>query len=180
MNGYVGAYEKSFNESKYKIGNVYNFKDEPKDNIFYMGGYCFFNGMKDIIQCEFNIKTNFILLEINAIGKVYSGKFNLTDRIKIVRIVPKEEWNELFSDIKFDEKLNVIYEKNEDNYEIWFKYDERNNLIYSKDSIGFEQWREYDEKNRLSYFKDSTGLEYWNYYDENGNIIDIKRPNCFN
>ena len=77
---------------------------------------------------------------------------------------------------KYDEKGNLIYEKNF-NYEIWYKYDDRNNNIYYRQLNNFgtyyEEWRKYDEDNNEIYYRDTRYfLEgSWHKYGENGEYI---------
>ena len=52
------------------------------------------------------------------------------------------------------------------------EFDDRNNLIYQKDSDGREYWWEYDENNREIHYK-SIIWEVWQKYDENNNRIAI-------
>ncbi len=53
------------------------------------------------------------------------------------------------------------------------EYDDRGNLIYEKDYNGFESWKEYDENNRKIHWKHSNGDEDWYKFDEKNNLTFI-------
>ena len=59
---------------------------------------------------------------------------------------------------KYDEKGNLIYNK-QNEFEEWWVYDENNNCINYKNSGGFEEEYEYDINNNMIHSKDYTGLE---------------------
>ncbi len=74
---------------------------------------------------------------------------------------------------EYDEKGNLIYEKDSSGFEKWRKFDENNNRIYFKNSKGYDYWSEYDENNNEIYWKDSDGIEDWKKVGEFGYCIGI-------
>ena len=61
--------------------------------------------------------------------------------------------------------------------EAWFDYDEKGQLIHDKNSIEEESWYDYDSKGQLIHKKDRDGKAYyeeWYDYDSNGNEIHSK------
>jgi YD repeat-containing protein len=116
---------------------------------------------------------DFVLFEVELLEKIIEYKDKVvTDKIKIIRIVPPEE----YEGFKVDNHGNIIY-KNVDGIEDWYEYNEKNNCIHYKNSDGFEAWYEYNERNNCIHHKDSSGYEWWRKYDLNDNCIYSKHSN---
>jgi len=105
---------------------------------------------------------DFKLLEVEVLGEVIKSNDKLvTDKLKILRVVPEKEMLKLLNiKVKYDEKNNLIYSKHPNNYEEWMEYDENNNLIHYIDSDGDGCWKKYDKNNNLISYKDSDKKEY--------------------
>lgn len=79
--------------------------------------------------------------------------------------------------ILYNDRYQVIYEKNKDGTEVFYKYNDKNQLIYKKNADGTEEWyepkdktilKELDSNNNIIHYKDSD-KEYWYEYDSKGN-----------
>ena len=127
----------------------------------------------------YSYNKDFMLLEIEVLGKVITEHDkSVTDKFKVLRVIPKEEYKKLL-DIEYDDKGNMIYQKDSYGKEYHWKYDDKGNRIYYKDSNGNEYHWKYDEKGNKIYEKNSYGREYhWKYeYDDKGNLIYKKDSN---
>jgi YD repeat-containing protein len=170
MIGYKATYNMKCETLTYEIGKIYSI-----DNMEMCShGFHFCQNAEDTLN-YYTYNKDFMLLEVEAIGKV-DTKYDksVTDKIKILRVIPKEEYNSIFDNYKIDENNNCIYEKNSSGLEEWKKYDENNNLIGYKNSSGYEFCNKYDKNNNLINNKDSSGYEEWNEYDKNNNLINKK------
>jgi len=162
----------------YEVGKTYTFVGKL---IMCEQGFHFCKNPKDVLKW-YTYNKDFILLEIDVTGKIIDAtdsKKSLTDQFTVTRIIPKEEIFDLLNiEIKYDEKGNVIYQKNNDGIEYtWeYKYDEKGNVIYKKNNDGIYTWEyKYDEKGNVIYKKDYNGTEF--KYDEKGNVIYKKCSN---
>ena len=196
MKGYKASYKGKCINLTYEVGNTYLI-DKIKMCKY---GFHFCEKMKDVLN-YYEYNNNFVLFEVEALGQVITEVDKVvTDKLKIVRIVPKEEYTfplplreydqnnnlihskdsngvEEWQD--FDQNNNLIHYKNSNGYEYWKEYDLNNNLIHSKDSNGVEEWKEFDQNNNLIHSKDSDGFEYWREFDQNNNLIHYKDSNGF-
>jgi YD repeat-containing protein len=72
----------------------------------------------------------------------------------------------------YDAKNRLINVKGtENNFEVWFTYDERDNLILEKDKLGNEKYAQYDKNNNIINFKTNNNYEFIRKYDEDNNLI---------
>ena len=85
-----------------------------------------------------------------------------------------------FTKLNLDEKGNLTYSKNSNNYEEWLEYYEKGNLTNFKHSrkldFFYEKWLEiFDERGNMIHNKDSRGNEerYIVEYYENGQLKRI-------
>ena len=182
MKAYKATYNFKCIDLIYEIGKTYTFQGELS---MCERGFHFCKKIDDIFQWYNNTK-ELVLLEIEVLGQIIDHPDNdksVTDKIKIIREIPRTEWNSIFEKYKFDEKGNMIYEKDSYGGEyFWkYKYDEKGNMIYKKYSDGKKIFWEYkyDEKENKIYEKGYIGVEYfWEYkYDEEGNVIYKKDCN---
>jgi len=79
------------------------------------------------------------------------------------------KWLILYSIDEYDNKGNIIYEKNSDGDEYWYEYDIKGNLIHFKNSDGKERWHEYDDKGNEIHYKSHDSKEKWWEYDYHPN-----------
>ena len=175
MKGYKISENGICNGFKYKAGETYTFEDnlELCNDWFH-----FYKNIDDVFEWYDYNKNKTIIFEIEALGKIIKDNNKcVTNKIKILRIIPKKEYNKLFKRYKFDKNGNMIYEKYSDGFWIKRKYDKNNNIIYEENFDGsWTKWK-YDKNSNLIFFKDSTG--YWAKwkYNKNGNKIFEKNSN---
>ncbi len=67
---------------------------------------------------------------------------------------------------EYDDRGNLVYNKDTYDNEFWWKYDENDNEIYYKSSDGNGYWKEYNKNNKIIHFKTFFGDEIWWKYDE--------------
>jgi YD repeat-containing protein len=60
-------------------------------------------------------------------------------------------------------------------YEVWYDYNDRGNIIHQKDFTGYEVWYDYDDKGNYIHRKESGGYEGWR--DNNGSWVNKKPKN---
>lgn len=119
----------------YEVGKTYTFEGEIK---LCKTGFHFCKNPDNVFS-YYNYNKDFVLLEVEILGKTVNGTDkSVTDKFRVIREVPKSEYNSIFINYKFDGRNNLIHSKNSSNYESWQEYDERNNRIYFRDSNGLE------------------------------------------
>jgi YD repeat-containing protein len=157
MKGYKGFYKEEgklvCQDVNYVIGGEYEVEGDIelcKNGIH----YC--KDIDDVFR-YYPHKDNLVVCEIEDIGDVREegGNKIVTNKIRVVRNVT-DRLNELCARHKYDEKGNMVYEKDSDGNE--YKYDERGNVVYEKDSDGNEY--KYDERGNKVYMKDCSGYVF--------------------
>ena len=168
--GYKATYNMKCRGLTYEVGKTYTI-DNTK---ICSHGFHYCENMNHVLN-YYGYKPEFILLEVEDIGNgIKYGDKTVTNKLKVIRIVPKEEYTFEIPIIKYDSNNNEIHLKDSNGYESWAEYDSNNNRIHFKDSNGYESWAEYDSNNNRIHFKDSYGYEYWKEYDSNNNLIHFK------
>jgi len=149
-------------DHKFEIGKTYELPGTPIP-CEYGFHYC----VKPIdVLGYYPIQNDFHLLEIEDIGiSIYHEDKIATNKLRVVREIPKEEYYELFGMINNELTINGLNG-------IWVKhkYDQNNNLIYLENSYGAWLKYEYDERNNLTYIEDSSGYHSIRTYDQNNNV----------
>ena len=146
--GCKATYDYFCRDHKFEIGQTYELSEKP---IMCYYGFHYCVNPKDVLQ-HYPIKHDFRLLEIEDLGEsITQGNKSVTNKLRVVREIPKEEYYSLFGIV--NNELTIIDE--EDDYWATFKYDERNNLIRYDDSYGNWVEREYDQNNNQVYYKNS-------------------------
>ena len=156
MIAYKATYNMTCIDKTYEVGQTYTHEGELK---LCSSGFHFCNIPDDTIE-YYSYDKNYVLLEIEALGDIISSEDkSVTNKFKVLRVIPKEEYNSIFQRTKFDERGNIIYYKTSNGFEVWRKFDKNNNMIYYKDSDGTECWRKFDERNNCIHYKDSSGYK---------------------
>ena len=157
----------------YQVGKTYEVKGKIKlCNI----GIHYCEKIDDILT-YYDLK-DLVICEVEDLGKtIKSNDKNVTNKLKIVKIINKSKWNKLFKRYKYDNKGNMIYKKDCYGDEYFWEYDDKGNIIYQKDCDGKEYYYKYDNKGNMIYKKDCYGDEYFYKYDNKGNMIYQK--NCY-
>ena len=177
MKGYKISENGICNGFKYEVGKTYTFKGKLRMDE---NGFHFCEHIDDVFKCYDYDKNKTIIFEIEAVGKIIRDFDKcVTDKIKILRTIPKKEYNKLFNRHKFDKNSNMIYEEDSDGYWRKWKFDKNNNEIYYENSDGFWRKWKYDKNNNLIYYENLNGFwEKWKY-DKNNNKIYYENSNGF-
>jgi YD repeat-containing protein len=167
---YKATYNFKCRNQEYKVGKTYT---ADRMEICRLGFHFCYN-MADTLR-YYRPKRDFVLLEIAVMGSVETDRNkSVTDKFKVLRVVPKEEYTEEMiaglAAFEYDERGNITKEYfDPDSYWI-YEYDDRNNKISNTDECGDRWTFEYDEHNKLITETDfnGTGIKY--AYDERGNV----------
>jgi hypothetical protein len=111
---YKGTYNQECRKVKFEVGKTYTLHDKP---ILCNQGFHYCEKPDDVfIYYAYN--KDFELLEIEPLGEVEISpdKF-VTNKIKILRVVPEQEYNNIFQNSKYDKNNNLIYFKDSEGYE---------------------------------------------------------------
>ena len=170
--GYKGTYDFKCQEQFYEIGS------EHKINEIKIceSGFHFCEKIGDVNNYYSFKKPNFIMLEVEALGKVLTdrGK-SVTDHIKILRVIPKEEYlgkQECYNGYKtFDSNGRVIREETSDGSWTTWEYDSNGRVIREETSDGSWTTWEYDSNGNKVREENSNGYWVTWEYDSNGNLI---------
>jgi len=182
--GYKGTYDFVCRGHKFEIGQIYEL---PRKPILCEYGFHYCINPIDV-YCYYPIKHNFRLLEIEDLGEsVTEGNKTATNKIRIIREIPKEEYYQLFGIVNneltipnkfntwekhgFNERNNRIRYEDSSGYWEKYEYDERNNIIRYQNSSGYWEKREYDERNNQIYRENTNGYYVKRTYDENNKEI---------
>jgi YD repeat-containing protein len=170
MKGYKATFNMKCRNLTYEVGKTYEIDSlEMCDH-----GFHFCEKMEDVLD-YYGYNKDFVLLEVEAIGDTeHEGDKTVTNKLKVIRVVPKEEYTFDIPYEKYDSNGNLIHSKNSSGYEELYEYDSNGNLIHFKNSGGSESWYEYDDDGNQIYCKLSNIHESWNEYDADGNVIYMK------
>jgi hypothetical protein len=138
MKGYKATYNgKAFNDFLFEVGKTYEFDGKP---VVCARGFHFCKRAQDVMNYYDFFSGNFVLFEINAIGDLDTSKDkSCTNKIEIVRVVPREEYKEVFENESFkfnDENCLGFWWKEPDGWE--WKCNNTGYTIWQKFSTGHE------------------------------------------
>jgi hypothetical protein len=120
MKGYKASYNGKCMNQHYKVGKTYRLWQFWRNPKICEYGFHFCQKPDDVLKYYSILCNDFTLFEIEALGKIATrDDKSCTNKIKIVRIIPKEEYDDIFQNNKFrfDEYGNLIYYKNSSGYE---------------------------------------------------------------
>ena len=146
-------------------------------------GFHFCQSMGDVLE-YYNYDDNFVLLEVEALGKtITQDDKTVTDCIKIIRVIPKEEYTfeipEPMVDhniYEYDDRDNKISDTDSEGNKWSYEYDDRNNGISETDPWGYKYSYEYDDRNNKISMISPWGSK-WSYeYDDRNNMISATAP----
>ena len=122
MKGYKATYNMVCLDQTYEVGETY----EVEHLEICKSGFHFCQRQIDTTNYYECSDKAFVLLEVEALGEVVTDDDkSATDRIKILRVVPKEEWD--FA--TFDDRGNMISGTTPSGDKLYWEYDDRNNMI---------------------------------------------------
>ena len=190
--GFKATYDFICRDHKFEIGKTYELPGIPIPCKY---GFHYCQDPINVLE-YYSIQYNFRLLEIEDLGEsITQEDKTVTNKIRIIREIPKEEYYPLFGIVnneltihykngswekcKYDERNNIIYHEASDGYCEKRSFDERNNCIYSENSTGYHTKQTYDENNNLIYFENSN--KFWEKYeyDERNNCIRFEESSGF-
>jgi len=167
MRGFKATYNMKCIGLTYEVGKIYSI---DKLEIC-KHGFHFCQKMEDVIN-YYKPFNNFVLLEVEALGKIETdGDKSVTDKMKILRIVPKEEYNFKTYQYEYDSFGNMIKEISPSRYVYQYEYDDFGNRIKKIHPLGDVYQYEYDEFGNMIKLINPSG-DVWQYeYDAFGNMI---------
>ncbi len=172
MKAYKATYNMKCKTLKLEIGKTYTFHGEL---IMCSQGFHFCEDAKSTLK-YYNHNKQFELLEIEVLGKVLTDDTkSVTDKFKVVRVVPKSEYGELLG-IYFDANHNVIKEVYPNGKTYLWEYDSNNNKIKEVYPGGDTFLYEYDSNNNKIKEIYPDGDTYLYEYDSNNNMIKEVSP----
>ncbi len=121
MKAYKASYNGKCISLKYEVGKTYSFYGKL---IMCERGFHFCKNPKDVLS-HYEYDKDFVLFEVDALGKIETGinkDKSVTDKLKVVRIIPPEEYVRL-TGIKLNDDGNIERIQFDDNRYIIFKYD---------------------------------------------------------
>ena len=141
MKAYKATTNYKCRDQEYKVGKTYS---SDKMTICRYGiHYC--NELKDTFT-YYPYSKDLVMLEIEVLGSIESdGDKSVTDKIKVLRVVPIDEWN--VTGLEFDDRGNRISETFPDGHKQLYEYDERDNMISETYPNGDKYLFEYNERN---------------------------------
>jgi YD repeat-containing protein len=144
----------------YEVGKVYELLSEL---IICKFGFHFCTNPNDLWGWRNYKKGMTKIFEVEAIGLIISeDDKSVTNKLKVIREIPFEEYHSLFTNVKFDSQKNLIWKKDHQGDISEWKYDNQGNLIWRKDRYG----------DTYEYKYDSQGNRIWEK-DHRGNIMEI-------
>jgi hypothetical protein len=126
MKGYKASYNQWCLGMHYEVGKTYEMKEKP---VLCSHGFHFCEYAHNVFA-HYPYWKEFVLFEINALGNISSdGVKSCTNKIEIVRIIPKEEYKNIFdlNLLTFDEHDNII--RCDYGFGMEYHYDHLGNVI---------------------------------------------------
>ena len=156
----------------YEVGKTYTFNGEL---VMCSRGFHFCENPRDI-TLWYPYDKDFILMEIEVLGEVIKDQSkSVTDKFKVLRIIPKEEYPELIG-ITLDSNGNKIKQIHPDGKTYLWEYDSNGNMIKQVNPSGSTYLYEYDSNGNKIKGVNSDGKTYLYEYDSNGNMIKQVDP----
>ena len=172
MKGFKGTNNMKCRDLTYEVGKTYSINKLEICNY----GFHFCEKMEDVLN-YYDPTEDFILLEVEALGEIETvADKSATDKLKILRIVPENEYTFKVNRYEYDENGNMIYETRPNGCVIKYVYDENGNKISQTNPYGDVYKWEYDENGNMISQTLPDGDVYKCEYDENGNKISETLP----
>jgi len=157
-------------DRSYIVGKTYEYKKYSLLDLFR-----FYDDLSSLF--EYSHVQSTIVLEVEILGSGIEDNFNnhnfYTNKIRIIREIPKEEYYKYSNDkIKFDKNGNILFIKTPGMYYI-ARYDSNNNITYLEDEDGETEEIEYDDNsNEISHIK-SNGYKEIRKYNEKNELVSV-------
>jgi YD repeat-containing protein len=120
---------------------------------------------------------DFVLLEVEALGEIQTeDNKSATDKLKVIRVVPREEYTFDVYQYEYDSFGNKIRETNTYGHVHVYEYDSFGNKIKATDAVGNFWQYEYDSFGNKIKQTTPSGDVYQCEYDSFGNNIKLTTP----
>ena len=147
--GYKASDDGVCRDMTYEVGETYEKTHNP---VMCGYGFHYCEIIDDVFSYYEYQKGVTKIFEIEDLGETITNvDKSVTNKIRIVREIPFEEYNTLFKRHKFDEKKNLVYREHCGtlNRISTFTYDQKDRLIKKEDSTGYWQTYQYDENGNI-------------------------------
>ena len=180
MKGFKATKNMKCRDFLYEVGKTYSINNLKICST----GFHFCQNMKDVLN-YYKYDDDFVLLEVEALGKtITEDDKTVTDCIKIIRVIPKEEYTSEIPEpmvdhniYEYDDRNNKISETDPDGDKYSYEYDDRNNMISVTYPDGYKISYEYDDRNNKISMTAPSGYKISYEYDDRNNKISVTYPN---
>ena len=135
MIGYKATYKGKCLNLNYEVGNLYNFIGNNVNICVCFRGFHFCKNLED---CFFfySLTNDTVIFEVEALGAVRSDENKyVTDKLRIIREVPKEEiMDKVYFEYSSESKDKILKNKKTRNEYYHLRYDDNYNIIYEKNT----------------------------------------------
>jgi YD repeat-containing protein len=140
MKGYKATKNMKCRDFTYEVGKTYTI-----DKLEICShGFHFCQEMKDVVN-YYQPTEDFVLLEVEALGEIQTqDNKSATDKLKVIRVVPREEYTFDVVQYEYDSFGNMIKEIYSDGNVFQYEYDSFGNKIKQTNPSGNVYQYEYD------------------------------------
>ena len=140
MKGYKATKNMKCRDLTYEVGKTYSINKLEICEY----GFHFCQEMKDVVNYYLPTE-DFVLLEVEALGEIKTeGDKSATDKLKVIRVVPREEYTFDTYEYEYDSFGNKIKETLPTGDVYHYEYDSFGNMIKQTLPSGFAVQYEYD------------------------------------
>jgi len=153
MKAYKASYNGKCETLTYEVGKTYMLNGLLR--LCKRGFHCC-KKLEEVFGYYNRHRDDLVIFEVEVLGSVIEADDKLvTNKLKIVRILDKDEYKAFVPIKEYDKNGNLIhYRHNANLEEEWYEYDQNNNEIYYKSSGGYEEWKKFDQNNNLVHYRD--------------------------
>jgi YD repeat-containing protein len=167
MKGYKATYNMKCIDLTYEVGKTYTI--DKLEICAY--GFHFCQEMKDVVN-YYDPTENFVLLEVEALGEIQThDNKSATDKLKVIRVVPREEYTFDVFRYEYDSFGNKIKETRPYGHVHAYEYDSFGNMLKATDAVGNFCQYEYDSFGNMIKKTTPQNRAYHYEYDSFGNKI---------
>ena len=179
MTGYKATKNMKCLTLTYEVGKTYSINRLEICST----GFHFCQNMKDVLN-YYRYNDDFVLLEVEAVGEtITEDDKTVTDCIKIIRVIPKEEYTFEIPKPKIDPNIyeyddlgNMISKTFPSGNKWSYEYDDRGNKISATFPNGDKYSWEYDDRNNKISETHPDGSKWSCEYDDRNNRISKTYP----
>jgi YD repeat-containing protein len=174
MKGYKATKNMKCLDLTYVVGKTYSI--DKLEICAY--GFHFCQEMKDVVD-YYDPTEDFVLLEVEALGEIQTqDNKSATDKLKVIRVVPREEYTFDVCRYEYDSFGNKIRITSAYGHVYVYEYDSFGNMIKATDAVGNFCQYEYDSFGNMIKKITPHNRVYHYEYDSFGN--KIKETNASN